>query len=256
MLPDPYERGRRRRVVATAAVTVLLLAVVALKVTSMQIAQKVGADAWRSGDGTAAERWFALTDRLNLVERWVAPYNRGVAAHTRKEWSEAAARFEQALSVAPASVECRIALNWTWTLEAAGDELAEQGDAQGTHARWAEAAGVLAEAGGCDEDASSESPSSPSSQPADDSSEGDPEEGGETGERGDSEQGQVDQTKERLDQKRQVGEQDPKDGPEDQGSDDRADQLAERNRQGAREKQRSEDDSGTRKPDDGNDRTW
>ncbi|WP_235736270.1 hypothetical protein [Nocardioides alcanivorans] len=166
-----------------------------------------------------------------------------------REWRAAATWFEQASGVAPESAHCRIALNWTWTLEAAGDDFADAGDEQTATLRWAEARRVLTEADGCDEGAASEQPPSPepeSPEPNDEGEDSDP---------ADSERGRVDQTRERLEKKLEVGEQEPQQGPEEEAQEEQADRLTDRNREAARERRRNQDQREGR-PDDGPDRTW
>jgi len=115
---DPLVRGRRRSVLVRASVAVLVLLVVAGALTWVQVSQTLGARAWREGDALTAAHRFAAGSRLNLVERWKAPFNRGVAAYSLKAWAEAAAWFETAVDRAPEGARCRVALNWAWTLEA------------------------------------------------------------------------------------------------------------------------------------------
>lgn len=261
MLPeDPLAASRRRRIVVTVVVTVLLLGGVLTKLVSMQVAQVLGERAWRSGDVATAQRHFAVTGRLNVVQRWIAPFNRGVAASSNRDWDDAVGWFEEAMGLAPDSARCRIALNWTWTLEAAADEHTAAGDRTGAVNRLTAARAVLGQAVGCDEGKSGKQPEQPESQsepqasgpqPGDQPSE-DPENGpgGESDEKpgdgapgdgkGKSEQGQADQTEQRVDQKLS-GSGKPRPQPQQQASDNQAERLSERNRSGARARQQAED---------------
>jgi tetratricopeptide (TPR) repeat protein len=235
VLTDPTTQDHRRRVIATAVVAVLLLGAVALKITVMQVGQRLGERDWRSGDPRAAQGWFGWTARINLVERWIAPYNQGVAAHAQRRWDEAAERFERSYDLAPDTAHCRVALNWAWTLEAAGDELDAAGDPQTAALRWSAAKTVLDRAGECDENDAAQQPSEP--EPP-------------------TPQQQPNQTQQRLDQKLETDERPPPEKPQPPDPDQQAEQLAERNRDGARDKQRSEDQREGEPPDDGPVRAW
>jgi len=263
------ERGRRRSVIITTLVTVLVLGLVATKVSSMLVAQRLGERAWRDGDYAAAGRYFAFTSHLNAVERWIAPFNRGVVDYSRRAWDDAADWFEEAMELAPDSAHCRIALNWSWTLEAAGDELAEAGDDDEAALRWLEADSVLGDAVDCDkDDESSKQPSDPSPQgdepddePSPDDGDDPDSEGGEDGDQAGSatsEQDQVDQTQQRLDNKR-GGQRGPKPRDEEPTTENQAERLDERSKDAARSRQQAEDNSDSddsEKSPDGPRRTW
>jgi tetratricopeptide (TPR) repeat protein len=225
---DPLAQGRRRSVLVTASVAVLVLLVVAGALTWVQVSQALGARAWREGDALTAAHRFAAGSRLNPVERWKAPFNRGVAAYSLKAWAEAAAWFETAMDRAPEGGRCRVALNWAWTLEALGDELEAGGDHDGAGGQWRSAQAVLAKATNCDEDPGAAS----------------------------SEREQAEQTQGRLDQK-SAGAQAPH-APEDgdAAEQNQHQQLEERNRQGAANRQQREDqhDGGASPANQG--RTW
>ncbi|MCR1785895.1 hypothetical protein KVF89_25395 [Nocardioides carbamazepini] len=232
---DPLARGRRRRIVTTAVLAVFLLGAVAAKITSMQIAQTLGERAWRSGDPAAAERLFSLTGRLNVVQRWISPFNRGVAAHERREWADAADWFEQAMALAPESARCRVALSWAWSLEAAGDELASSGDPAAA-GRWSAAKSVLGQVDECEGGGAAEPPRSSSS---------------------------AQETEGRLDDKLSNGAADGSDEPgteqrtESSREQQQAERLDERNRGAAQDKRRAEDQQQqSEEPVDGPDRTW
>lgn len=241
MLPeDPLAASRRRRIVVTVVVTVLLLGGVLAKLVSMQVAQVLGERAWRSGDLAAAQRHFAVTGRLNVVQRWIAPFNRGVAASSDRDWDDAVGWFEEAMGLAPDSARCRIALNWTWTLEAAADEHTAAGDRTGAVNRLSAAKAVLGQAVGCDEGKSGKQPEQPESQPEQQASEPQPGEGAPEDGEGESEQAQADQTEQRVDQKLS-GSGKPRPQPQQQASENQAERLSERNQSGARARQQAED---------------
>jgi tetratricopeptide (TPR) repeat protein len=249
VLEDPHVRSRRRSIVVTAVLTVLVLGAVAAKVTSMLLAQDLGERAWQSGDLARADRYFAITDHGNVAERWVAPYNRGVVAYGEREWNNAAAWFESALDVAPDSARCRITLNWSWTIEAAGDELKAAGDADGAARRWAEAENVLDQAVGCAQDTSSEQPTEARPRPGEDKHV-DPT----------SEQQQVEKTQQRIDLKLSGDQSPPAAPPGEKPSQDQATRLADRNADAARARQgaqdQTEDPQQPTEGGEGTDRVW
>ncbi|NPC95207.1 hypothetical protein [Nocardioides sp. zg-DK7169] len=179
------------------------LAIAAAAYLAVLVTSAVAGDrAWRQGDHAAAERWFRVGDRIDVVERWKAPYDVGVAVYSQGRWLEAAELFARARTDVPQHSLCRVALNEALALEVLGDHLEEADDPVGAKARWAQAQQVLAEAEGCsaddagaedsgaeEESSSGESPEEPSPPDTDDgdsegdqTDEGDGEsEGGQTG---------------------------------------------------------------------------
>ncbi|MBC9734019.1 hypothetical protein [Nocardioides marmotae] len=154
-----------------------------------------GDRAWREGDHAAAERWFRVADRIDVVERWKAPYDVGVAVFSQGRWLEAAELFGRARTDVPQHSLCRVALNEALALEVLGDHLEEADDPAGAKARWARAQQVLAEAQGCstdeadaaDADGESSTSEGAGESRSSDDSEGDSAEEGEDGAEGDSE---------------------------------------------------------------------
>jgi hypothetical protein len=234
-VPGPLARRRRTRVVVTGSVIAMLLTGVLVKVTVTPVAQHLGERAWRDGDPVAAAGWFGLNDRLNLAERWIAPYNLGVAAHGQRAWMQAAAWFEEASTLAPTDQLCRVLLNQALSLEAAGDELRASGDTTGARARYGEAQAALSRSGGCEGAAA----------------------GGSDSSEGDSKDQQIEAAAERLEEKTtgRRGAGTPSAG-EGEADDTRADRLAERNREAARRKQEAEDEDRTQEEPDEPGRTW
>lgn len=275
-LPRPLLRARRRRLLAGGTLVVVLLMAVAVKLTTMLVAQSLGSRAWDSGDPASAERYFGINQRLNLVQTWIAPYNLGVAKHGRGDWLDAAALYEEAWQQAPEDAQCRIALNWGSALESAGDAAKRANDRDLAQRYWKRSKGVLDRADGCDqrgdrgasgtEPQESDQPSptstptaapsatpSPSAQPtrsgAGDQQTEDPgKTGSEEGSDGEgepkpgSEQDQLNKAKQRVDQKLGV----PADaqGAEDNGTSEqeRAERLGERNQKAVEQRQRMQDD--------------
>lgn len=243
---DPFEQRRRRQVVAGASITAVVLAAVLSKAVLTVGAQAAGERAWRDSDHVAAARWFGLNTNLNLVQRWIAPYNIGVAAHSRGRWSEAVDAFTAATEVAPDSVICRIALNHALSLERWGDALKDADDLSGARTRYREAEQVLAEAENCSAEGSDGTDGTDGSDQSEQESEkgesSTSESEGSQGEEGESQDGQEGEKGEegQKGQKGQEGEEGQK-GQDGQDSQDSQDSDAPGEGQGSSEQQQVED---------------
>lgn len=79
----------------------------------------LGVSQTTAGDHAAAEGSFSAAERIGVVERWVAPFDRGVALYHQGQWDAASSSFERAAALAPSQSQCRVRLNWAWSLEAA-----------------------------------------------------------------------------------------------------------------------------------------
>lgn len=258
---NPMLRRRRRALITTAVTIIVLLTLLLAKISLTLAAQAAGSRAWDRDDPVAAGRLFALNDPLNLVERWIAPYNDGVAAYGQRNWKSAAGYFAQARESAPDDMQCRVALNQAWSLEAAGDEFRAQQDPEQASVRFTEAQQVLAEVSGCDAGATGGAGSSEGSagdQSSADESQG---EGGEDQQQPD--QGEppersadpVKATLDRLDQKLIGGQ--AQQAPDDASPDSQQEELRKRQQEAARQHQSGDDDQGPteQKPDEPG-RTW
>ncbi|MBS43913.1 MAG: hypothetical protein CMH83_12280 [Nocardioides sp.] len=137
----------------------LLLLGLLLLLPALVLSGKVGLMLWhdRQGrDALAEERYadardhFAANRTLNLVERWVAPYDEGIALYGLDEPSLAVTAFEDALVVVPPDEECRVRVNLAVAHEAVGDAYAAASPADLAAARdeWTTGREVLAD-GGC-----------------------------------------------------------------------------------------------------------
>lgn len=237
MLPaDPLARSRRRAIVAVAVAVVLVLGVALTKLVSMQVAFTLGDRAWRAGDAVAAERYFAVAGSFNVVERWIARFDRGVAAYSQREWEDAADWYEAALEVAPESAHCRISLNLSWTLEAAGDEFAAADNLTEATVRWNAAQHVLRQAVDCDETSSTRRPTEPNPEEGEENTDGKPpqQQSAEESDAARPERDEVEQTERRLDRKQGNRPLPRKPTSDDQQPGAQAERLAERNRDAAR----------------------
>jgi tetratricopeptide (TPR) repeat protein len=99
---------------------VLLLAV-GLKLVTMSWLSASGASAY---DGTRYEQSAAAFDRLqvvNVVEPWRAHFGEGAALYRRDDFAGAEAAFRRALDLAPE--RCDVRFNLAVTIEAEGDQI-------------------------------------------------------------------------------------------------------------------------------------
>ena len=74
------------------AIAIGLLTAVARLFGTILVAQLLGSRSWRAEDPISAGQHFAVNHRLNVVERWIAPFNLGVAAHGQGRWLARAGR--------------------------------------------------------------------------------------------------------------------------------------------------------------------
>lgn len=94
-------------------------------------------------DPLGAEEHYAAAF-LAPYERWVAPFNRGVARYEQEKWDASAADFELAALLAPIERDCMIRLNWSAALERGADALVDDDDLPGATVRYQQALLVLA----------------------------------------------------------------------------------------------------------------
>lgn len=299
---DAYDPGadRRRRAVLGGSVAVgVVVGLVALKCAVTLAATEMGERSWEKGDPESALGWFSAAHHVNVAERWIAPYNSGVAAYGLGQWQRSAEYFADARQTVPEHALCRVVINQVLAIEAHGDALDAKDDPQGAQAKYSQAQSILAEAEGCaadsedagadgedskDEESQSESSPEEAESDADAGKPGEPEDSDE-GESGDgagegqgagegegegdgdsgggsqpgqgqnsgsgaggqgpmSEQEQVDAANARLSGKL-GGRTAPAKEKQGQGpTSDQADELAERNTEGARQAQKEQDGAG------------
>lgn len=204
-----------------------------------------GNRAFHEADHRAAADWHALAARLAMTDRWIPAYNRGVAAHGARSWVAAAEHFAAAAETAPAEFQCRVRLNWAWTLEAQADELESAGDRAAAVPLWGQASQVLVEANCSDEDAEpSPQPSEPDDaesqdpeqQPSEQPEQEPSEDPADPGEPDGSEAEQQQETLERLEEKATGPQRPSDDGEEQEATMDPEEALQQREQQAARER--------------------
>lgn len=104
-----------------------------------------GNAAYRDGDHLDAERQYSRAMKVSVLNRWVPPFDRGVARFELQRWDAASADFESAAALAPDDQQCPVRLNWSLALEMGADELRNAEDIPGALVRYMQAEVVLAE---------------------------------------------------------------------------------------------------------------
>ena len=138
----PSPRARRIALVVAALATV-----VGVKLVTVGWLSNSGVDAYERKDYGAAEVAFERLSIANVVQRWVAPFDLGVARAANDDLTGAETAFRTALRLDPARCETRF--NLAATIEAIGDDI--QGGARNPVVRQRyEDALAIAEAGTCD----------------------------------------------------------------------------------------------------------
>lgn len=149
--PDVRRVGRRRLLLWAAPLAVLLL-LFAGKVAVMQWSNAAGRAAYEGKDFGGAAEAFGRNGTLNLLERWVAPFNEGDALFGRQDHAGAVDRFGRALETVPHAHECTVRINLATVHEAVGDAAREAGDTDAAKTAYEQARTVLAD-GRCPTDA-------------------------------------------------------------------------------------------------------
>lgn len=142
---------RRRLLIGSVPVAVLLLAF-AGKAFVMLGANHAGQRAYEQGVYASAARDFDRNRAVDVLEGWVAAYNRGTSLYRDARLDEARAELEYALGHSPRDRDCMVRINLSATIEAQGDASATARRAKEAAQRYREALGVLRE-GSCGSDA-------------------------------------------------------------------------------------------------------
>lgn len=130
-----------RRMVLIAA---LLTGLAGVKLVSVAWFADRGHQAYEVSDYGGSEDAYEMLLVGNVVERWKAPNNVGVARFLRHDLSGAEHAFRDALSIDPN--RCDVRFNLVITIEASGDERRAAGDVLGAQTRFQEAADLVSEA--------------------------------------------------------------------------------------------------------------
>ena len=116
MSPNRARRARR----ATIGVTVLLVAVLVLapcRLAGVLIFDWLGNGAFNSQQYAQAEQYYGANMKLNVIEPWIASYDRGTSRAAESNYADAKKDLRAALDMAPQEQKCRVGMNLVWTLE-------------------------------------------------------------------------------------------------------------------------------------------
>ncbi len=116
--PTSATRQRRRARPVPLVVAVVLAAVAVKVLTMMWWSASAGRD-YRAGNAAAAVSGYGRLLPVNVVDRWIAFNDRGVARFATGDVRGAASDFADALALAPE--RCDVRVNLVITLEAEGD---------------------------------------------------------------------------------------------------------------------------------------
>ena len=148
----PLRVVRIQRLAPRLIPVALLLLLVGGRVGLLAWHEHDGENAYALGDFAAAAREFDANRSVNPFQRWVAPFDEGVARHSDGDLDAAIRDYGVALESVPQSRECTVRVNLALAHEARGDALAASGDADGSRRAWQTGRDVLA-AGRCPTDA-------------------------------------------------------------------------------------------------------
>lgn len=251
-----FWNARRRRLAAWSAPVWLLVVALAVFLLVRVGDNAAGRAAYAAGDPGNARDRFERTHRVNVVEPWVAAYNRGTASFQLGRLPEARADFTEALRTVPTERDCLVRLNLVATIEAIGDQLATAGRHGEAARAYADGLAVLQQGRCGDPHRPTPTPSrtrkpspsaSPSAQPSKPSD--DPEQ------RKQEEQRRADDQRDRMADKQEEQERaaeneqgrpsppaSPPPAPDRPGSEQgRSDELEQRNRAGRKDQQEAQD---------------
>ena len=116
MSPNRARRARR----ATIGVTVLLVAVLvfaACRLAGVLIFDWLGNGAFNSQQYAQAEQYYGANMKLNVIEPWIASYDRGTSRAAESNYADAEKDLRAALDMAPQEQKCRVGMNLVWTME-------------------------------------------------------------------------------------------------------------------------------------------
>ncbi len=137
----------RRTMLRLLPLTVLLL-LVAGRIGLLEWHNSGGRNAFARSEFAAAAGEFDANRSLNPFERWIAPFNEGVAHHRAGALETAIADYGTALETVPRSRECTVRVNLALAHEARGNALDDSGDGADARREWQAGRDALA-AGRC-----------------------------------------------------------------------------------------------------------
>ncbi|RWZ68683.1 hypothetical protein ELQ92_05675 [Labedella populi] len=160
-------RRRRRRLLWWSLPVVLIALAISFKLASLSLTAQDAIDAAESGrfDESIAASDSLMT--LNVVEPWIAYFNRGTASALAQEYNDATDDLSVALELAPDDQACDVRVNLALAWEELGDIYAEGGYLRGASLLYDTALAVIrgGEEDGCfrsEEEGDSTPPEEPS----------------------------------------------------------------------------------------------
>jgi hypothetical protein len=150
---DRARRRRRRRLLGWSALPALLVLAIAAALLGRAWATERGIDAvdrsvFARARAADAVEWFDRSGWINLYDREVPSFNRGIAWFRAGELARARSDFERALGLAGDASRCRVVVNLALTVEAQGDAAAEI-DPIDSQALYGESKGIVQGHGSC-----------------------------------------------------------------------------------------------------------
>lgn len=147
--PARNPRAHRRRVLQLAGVVPLVIAVAFfVKVVVMTHHDHAGQTAWDERDGATSLQQYAANGSVNVLERWLAPYDAGDAAFLLTDYDRAVRYYTTALDSVPHEHECTVRINLALADEKIGDAAAGGGDREAAEKAWKDGIATL-DAGRC-----------------------------------------------------------------------------------------------------------
>ncbi|MGI8647377.1 MAG: tetratricopeptide repeat protein [Mycobacteriales bacterium] len=119
--PVRSRRSRRRLLLAWSAPVALIVLALAVRMVGMTIVNDHAIDAFGNGRYGPSSTGFERLQTANVLERWVAPFNRGDSLYEQKRYGQAAEEFRRALGLASADRSCMVRVNLVLTIESIGD---------------------------------------------------------------------------------------------------------------------------------------
>ncbi len=159
-------RSVRVRLLLGFAPLALLMLVFAGKVLLMVGANESGREAYAQQAYETAEADFGRNRRGDLLQDWVASYNRGTTLVRMHRYEEARADLERALARVPAEYDCTVRVNLVLAMEGQADDLMTQRRAADAEQLYAAARELLRQGGCGSPESTSPSPGASGSQSA------------------------------------------------------------------------------------------
>lgn len=146
---EPNPRAPRRRILLIAGLLPLVVAVAFfVKVVVMMHHDAAGQSAWDERNGATALEEYAANRSVNIMERWLAPYDAGDAAFLLSDYDRAVGYYTTALDTVPYEHECTVRINLALADEKIGDAAAQAGSRDEAEQAWKDGIATLT-AGHC-----------------------------------------------------------------------------------------------------------